>query len=75
MLNPANDDPVTGHEAVADDPPVFALVFEARVGHEILRGVDLLQVDDRDRICRFTVMARPIPALMALSARMSGPRR
>lgn len=53
------------------ETPLFALVFEAKVGDETLRGVDLLELDERDRICRFTVMARPMPALMALGARMS----
>lgn len=55
------------------EPALFALLFEARVGDETLSGVDLLELDEHDRIRRFTVMARPVPALMALGARMSGP--
>ena len=55
----------------ASDPTVFGLVFEARVGEESLQGVDLIQLDEHDRIRAFTVMARPLPALMALGARMS----
>ncbi len=54
------------------DPPLFGLVFEARVGVETLRGIDLLELDEHDRIRSFTVFARPMAALMALGARMSG---
>jgi hypothetical protein len=53
-------------------PPLFGLVFEARVGEAMLRGVDLLELDEHDRINAFTVMARPLASLMALGARMSG---
>ena len=59
----------------AGETPLFGLVFEARVGDETLHGVDLLELDERDRIRRFTVTARPMSALMALGARMSDPRR
>jgi limonene-1,2-epoxide hydrolase len=52
---------------------LFGLVFEAKVGDETLHGVDLLEVDAYDRIRRFTVIARPISALMALGARMRDP--
>jgi hypothetical protein len=55
----------TGQQAL------FALVFEAKVGAETLRGVDLLELDEHDQICTFTVLARPMAALMALGARMS----
>lgn len=55
----------------ASDPTVFGLVFEARVGGESLQGVDPVQLDEHDRIRAFTVMARPLTALMALGARMS----
>lgn len=94
MLNPANDEPVVGREAVAaalreveracdefrhthlladtSAGPLFGLVFEARVGDSMLRGVDLIEIDETlDQISSFTVIARPIPALMALGARMS----
>jgi hypothetical protein len=55
--------------------PRFGQVFEARVGDQGLRGVDLVEIDDsRDLISTFTVQARPTAALMALGARMSGHR-
>jgi hypothetical protein len=59
----------------AGEATLFGLVFEAKVGDETLRGVDLLELDEQDQICRFTVMARPMSALMALGARMSSPRQ
>lgn len=55
--------------------PLFGLVFEARVGDTALRGVDLIELDASDRISAFTVTARPMAALMALGARMSGATR
>lgn len=59
----------------ADGTPLFGLVFEAKVGDQTLRGVDLLELDEGDRIRGFTVMARPMPALVALGARMAAPRQ
>lgn len=53
------------------EKPLFGLVFEAQVGQETLQGVDLVELDEDDRICTFTVMARPVTALMALGARMA----
>jgi hypothetical protein len=55
--------------------PLFGLVFEAKVGEATLRGVDLIELDEADRISTFTVAARPVGALMALGARMSAPRQ
>lgn len=55
----------------ASGEPLFGMVFEARIGNATLHGVDLLELDEHDRIKTFTVMARPIPSLMALGARMS----
>jgi limonene-1,2-epoxide hydrolase len=61
--------------AAGDQTPLYGLVFEARVGNDRLRGIDLLEIDKAlDRIATFTVMARPIPALLALGARMTGSR-
>lgn len=61
----------TAHDA----KPLYALVFEARVGDHHLHGVDLIEIDEStDRIATFSVMARPLAALMALGARMTGPR-
>lgn len=54
--------------------PLFGLVFEAKVGDATLRGVDLIELDEHDRISSFTVAARPMAALMALGARMSSSR-
>ncbi len=59
-------------DASAAQTPLFGLVFEATVGEATLSGVDLIELDGNDRISRFTVAARPIAALMALGARMSG---
>lgn len=55
-----------------DEVALFGLVFEASVGGDTLLGVDFLELDEHDRICTFTVLARPMAALMALGARMSG---
>lgn len=52
--------------------PLYGLVFEATIGDARLGGVDLIELDEHDRIARFTVAARPAAALMALGARMSG---
>jgi hypothetical protein len=46
-------------------------VFEARIGEDTLRGVDLVELSEQDLISTFTVMARPMASLMALGARMS----
>lgn len=59
----------------ASDPMLFGLVFEAKVGEETLHGVDLIELDEHDRIRNFTVMARPMSALMVLGARMSSRTR
>ena len=50
---------------------LFGLVFEAKVGDETLQGVDLIELDEHDRIKTFRVAVRPVGALMALGARMS----
>jgi limonene-1,2-epoxide hydrolase len=62
-------------DTASDARPLYGLVFEARIGDHHLRGVDLIEIDESsDRIDTFTVMARPIPALIALGARMTGSR-
>lgn len=53
-----------------DDALLFGLVFSARIGDATLEGVDLLELNDDGLISRFTVVARPLSALMALGARM-----
>jgi hypothetical protein len=57
-----------------DQSALYGLVFEARVGDARLSGVDLIELDDHDQICRFTVMARPMASLMALGARIADAR-
>lgn len=52
--------------------PLFGLVFEATVGDATLSGVDLVKIDEHDRISTFAVAARPMATLMALGARMGG---
>jgi hypothetical protein len=62
-------------DASTGQTPLFGLVFEAKVGEATLRGVDLIELDEHDRIKSFTVAARPMTALMTLGARMSGGER
>ncbi len=54
---------------------LYGLVFEATVGEAKLRGVDLIELDDQDRIARFEVTARPMSALIALGNRMREARQ
>jgi len=54
----------------SDRASLFGLVFEARIGEAKLRGIDLIEINEQDRIARFEVAARPIAALMALGSRM-----
>jgi len=62
-------------DTAPNERPLYGLVFEARVGDHGLRGIDLVEIDESlDRIATFTVMARPVAALMALGARMTGSR-
>jgi hypothetical protein len=56
------------------EAPLYGLVFEAKIGSATLRGVDLIEIDEHDRITRFEVAARPMAALMALGSRMGGPQ-
>jgi hypothetical protein len=58
----------------SDGKPLFGIVFEAKIGDSALYGVDIIELDDHDRISSFTVLARPIAGLMALGARMSEQR-
>jgi hypothetical protein len=43
-----------------------ALVFEARVGDKSVQGLDLLRLDEDGLVREFTVMLRPLSAIMAL---------
>jgi len=50
---------------------VHALVFRADVGDREVEGIDLVRVDEDDRIDDFTVLVRPLSGLNALAARMA----
>jgi hypothetical protein len=50
-----------------------ALVFEARVGDKEIQGIDLLRFDGDGRIRDFTVLVRPLSAMVALAQAM-GPK-
>ena len=49
----------------------WALEFEAKIGDLTLRGVDLIRLDDAEKIVDFEVMIRPANALQALGMEMS----
>ena len=57
-------------EIGADDPRDHALVFEARVGDKQLQGCDFIHLDDDGLIDEFTVMVRPMQAMLALAEAM-----
>jgi hypothetical protein len=48
-----------------------ALIFAARVGDRELEGLDLLRFDEQGRIADFTVMLRPLSALVPFAQAMS----
>lgn len=50
---------------------VQGVVFQARIGDQIIEGIDLLEVNDDDKIATFTVLARPLAALQALGRAMT----
>ncbi len=55
--------------ATGDGTLLCGLVFEARIDDSTLQGVDLVEIDKMlDQINTFTVLARPLSALMALGA-------
>jgi hypothetical protein len=47
-----------------------ALVFEARVGDKQLQGCDFIHFDENGAIDEFTVMVRPMQAMLALAEAM-----
>jgi hypothetical protein len=57
-------------EIGADGAPDHALVFEARVGDKQLQGCDFIHVDSDGAIDEFTVMVRPMQAMLALAEAM-----
>jgi SnoaL-like domain len=58
-------------ELPGDD--VHALIFRARVGNRDVEGLDLIRPGPDGRIADFTVMVRPLTAVVAL-AEAVGPR-
>jgi hypothetical protein len=50
-----------------------ALVFRTRVGDREVEGIDLLRFDDEGKIRNFTVLVRPLSAVIALAEAM-GPK-
>ncbi len=57
-------------EIGADDARDHALVFEARVGDKQLEGCDFVQLDEDGAIKEFTVMVRPMSAMLTLAEAM-----
>lgn len=43
------------------------LEFSAKIGEHSLTGLDVIEVDEDGRICRFEICARPLSAISALS--------
>lgn len=48
-----------------------ALIFNARVGDKKIQGLDYLRHDDDGKIAEFTVMLRPLSALIAMGEAMA----
>lgn len=57
-------------EIGAADARDHALVFEARVGDKQIEGCDFIQLDEDGAISAFTVMVRPMSAMLALAEAM-----
>ena len=57
-------------EIGADGARDHALVFEARVGDKQLQGCDFISLDEDGAIEEFTVMVRPMQAMLALAEAM-----
>jgi limonene-1,2-epoxide hydrolase len=57
-------------EIGADGARDHALVFEARVGDKQLQGCDFICFDEDGAIEEFTVMVRPMQAMLALAEAM-----
>jgi SnoaL-like domain len=47
------------------------LIFRARVGDRDIEGLDLLRLDDEGNVCDFTVMLRPMSALVPFAQAMA----
>ena len=48
-----------------------ALIFRARVGDKSVQGIDYVRTDEDGLIEEFTVMLRPVSAIMAVAERMA----
>lgn len=53
------------------DGDTTALVFNARVGDKKIQGLDLLRHNESGEIENFTVMMRPLSALLAMGEAMA----
>lgn len=52
-------------------PDHVGLIFEARIGERTLQGIDYLRFDEDGLIREFTVMIRPLSAVVALQNGMA----
>jgi hypothetical protein len=50
--------------------PAHALIFRAMVGDREIEGIDLLRLDEQGLIADFTVMLRPLSALLPFAQAM-----
>jgi SnoaL-like domain len=53
------------------DGETTTLIFEARVGDKQVQGLDLLRHNDAGEIEHFTVMLRPLSAMIAMNEAMT----
>jgi hypothetical protein len=51
--------------------PTHGLIFRARVGDREIEGLDLLRIDDEGFVADFTVMLRPMSALVPFAQAMA----
>ena len=48
-----------------------ALIFKAKVGDKRIQGLDLMRFNDQGKVSEFTVMMRPLSALIEMGNRMA----
>lgn len=58
-------------DELSNDQHTTVLVFRARVGDKAVEGIDLLRCGADGLITEFTVMLRPLSAIMALGEAMA----
>jgi hypothetical protein len=51
-----------------------AVMFRARIGDQVIEGLDVLEVNRDDKITTFTAFARPLAALQALGQALARTR-